>query len=726
MHNLAVVASSDSGRQVGDLELVAPLSVDGLAELFLATAPGGGTLKKFVLLQQLCHPFRDDPEFTRRFLDDARLTAGLTHPNVVRVLKLGRDPARGDPYLATELVGGKSLAGLVKVAEQHGFQLPLPLACRIVHDLCLGLQAAHELADASGASLGVVHGDVTPRNVLVTFDGHAKVLDLGISRARRELRLTHPDLAKGTLGYISPEQVLGHPIDARTDLFAAATILFELISGRKMFPNELAAPHAVVMERPPAPSTLAPDVPPDLDDAVLRALEKNPDQRHASAYDFACALAAAVPLAPTHEVSELMTRLFADDQQATQALLATLAADDPDERALYAWLSRWEGEGVTPRPPPIRPVAPVRAAAAWPAELAPPPEPAAAWPAELSPPPAQPAVAWPAELSPPPPEPAAAWPGPPTGPPGWPAALEAAPGATWSTEFAAPPGRLHTSTTPAWPSVLAPPPIAPVADEPLAAASPGLRPPPRAAAAPAPALDEPLAPAASWPAQLAPPPATTRPAAPARSAWPSELAAPPGPGARLSGPPAASETAASAPPAPAPAAAWPAELSTAPDPAAAWPAELAAAPDPAAAWPAELSAAPAPAAWPAELSAPPAPAVAPGRPPAADWPSELAPPPPRAAAADLPPPPGVSWPAEVPAEAAAKPERARPPKTGPVLQPTAPGETSSVEAAPPQSKAKLIVALALLLVAIALFVAWYTGAIGARPLPPPRVEEPAR
>ncbi|MDP1827630.1 MAG: protein kinase [Archangium sp.] len=698
---------------MGDLEIVAPLSVDGLAELFLAAAPGGGTLKKFVMLQQLCRPFRDDPEFTQRFLEEARLSAGLTHPNVGRVLKLGRDPGRGDPYLATEFIAGKTLAGLVKVAEEHGFQLPLPLACRIVHDVCLGLQAAHELADASGAALGLVHGDVTPRNVVITFEGRAKLIDLGLSRARRELRLTHPELAKGTLSYISPEQVLGHPIDARTDLFAAATILFELISGRKMFPNELAAPHAVVMERPPAPSTLAPDVPPDLDDAVLKALERNPDQRHASAYDFACAIAAAVPLAPTSEVTELVTRLFAEDQRATQALLATLAADDPDEATLYAWLSRWEGEGVSHQPPPVRPVVPPRAPAlAWPAELPPPPEPAAPWPAELAPP-AQP---------------------PPSA--SWPAALEPAPSATWSTG-AAPASPLHTSTTPAWPSVLAPPPVAPVdsapADEPLALApAPG----------PVAWADEPLAPAAppsgpqtrppppvAWPAELAPPPAggarrSARSTPPGSGAWPAELSAPPAP------------------------AGWPSELSAPPAPAG-WPSELSAPPAPAG-WPSELSPPP-PAAWPAELSSPPAPS---------GWPKELSPPPPAAWPAELSPPSlapePAAWPAELAAPPAAAPVERAPSPAAPLspfepsptrpegprgeksraeppsvpAPPRAPGPEDSVPpvvpAATPAQRARVVAALVLLLIAVGLAVAWYRGALSPRRAAPPQLEEPVR
>jgi serine/threonine-protein kinase len=338
-HNEPVSDLSERGRIIGKYEVVARLSVGGMAELFLACAAGPGGFKKFFAVKQILPDVRSDATFVRMFLDEARLTAALVHPNVGQVVDLGLDPDQGDLYLAMEFISGQNLARLIKVSERAGKILPLGVSCRIVHDMCLGLHAAHEMTDAAGRPLNVVHRDVTPKNVMVSYAGHVKVIDFGIARARGSLRMTQPGQMRGTLSYISPEQVLDHPLDARTDLFAAATILYELLTGRRMHTDDLSAARSVVVDTPPSPSRWNPEVPPALDALVMKALQKSPEHRPASARAFARELGEVVKLAYEEDIAALMDTYFTERKRATQSLLETLATETPEDTKVSSYLT---------------------------------------------------------------------------------------------------------------------------------------------------------------------------------------------------------------------------------------------------------------------------------------------------------------------------------------------------------------------------------------------------
>ncbi|MEW5738449.1 MAG: serine/threonine-protein kinase, partial [Myxococcota bacterium] len=322
---------ADAGRRVGRFEIIKRLGGGGLTDAFLARPIPAAADLRFVALKQLSATARGNEATARAYLEDARVTAGLMHAHVARVFNAAVDPARGEPYLAVEFVPGADVKTLVEVAAQRGFQLPLHIACRVVHDVCLGLHAGHLLAGPTGRRLGVVHGSVTPGNVMVAWTGQVKLLDFGLSRARALLRQAFPGQLFGTLAYSSPEQILDHPMEPRSDVFSAGTLLFELLTGRRMHESEAAAPRAVVMDRPPPPSSLAADVPAKLDAAVLAALEKNVDDRPASAADFAGAIAAAATLAEDSEVAALMEALFEERRRALDALLARWSRDEDDE-----------------------------------------------------------------------------------------------------------------------------------------------------------------------------------------------------------------------------------------------------------------------------------------------------------------------------------------------------------------------------------------------------------
>ena len=312
-------ASAADLRIVGKYEILSQLAEGSVTALFIAKADIG---RDAVGLEQLVKAVRGDPDSARLFLEEAQLTAKLVHPNVIRVHELSVDKKRGDPYRVLELVSGQSLAMLMKTVSRKGYSLPLPVACRIVHDACLGLHAAH--------ALGQFHGSITPQCIKLTHQGEVKLTDFGLSRVRHALRVAHPGKAFGTLSYIAPEQVLQNPVDARTDVFAMATILWELLTGRRLQENEAAAPRAVVIEAAPAPSSLAPDVSAKLDALVLEGLEKNPDLRQDSAGALARALAAVAPLAPHAEIAVLMETVFGDRRAAFEAQLERLTADEPE------------------------------------------------------------------------------------------------------------------------------------------------------------------------------------------------------------------------------------------------------------------------------------------------------------------------------------------------------------------------------------------------------------
>lgn len=506
MQNRAALSDlADRGRRVGRYEIATRLTGGGVTDVFLArTLAEGGV--RFIALKQLRAELRKNAAVAQQYVDGARVTASLVHAHVGRVYEVGIDRSRGDPFLAMEFVQGHDVRTLMEVAAQARFQLPVTVAVRLVHDLCLGLHAGHTLTDGAGTRLGVVHGSVTSRNLMVTYQGRVKLLDFGVAPLRAELRKAHPGQLFGTLMYSSPEQVLDHPMDLRTDLFAAGTLLWELLTGQRMYQSEAAVPRALVMERPAAPGTLVPDIPPALDDAVLAALEKNPDDRPASASAFARALAAAVPLAQDEEVAELMTALFDDRRRQTEALLAKWASDEEEEEKTASMAvpagaplgdEPWEATQVMTA---VEATVPARGSRLPPSVAeAPPPPPVARAPAgRPAPQPPGPSD----DLWGPPPE------------PGLPADLFAPPPPVQGGA-PAPPARLPTS------ELFAPPP--PVQ---------GRAPPPNASPRPAPSMDElfaPPPPPGGAPAPNAsprPPPATREPPAQARPSAPESRQAP--------------------------------------------------------------------------------------------------------------------------------------------------------------------------------------------------------
>ncbi len=354
----------DSGRKVGAYEILARLSVGGMAELYLAFLPGPGGFKKFVALKQILPDARNDEPFVKMFLDEARISAGLSHPNIAQVYELGRDEASGELYLAMEFIAGQNLALLWKAARRAGVQPPVPISCRIVRDLVLALHAAHTFVDPAGHALPIVHRDVSPRNVMVSYAGHVKVIDFGIAKAKGRLMQTQAGELRGTLSYMAPEQLMDEPVDGRADLYAAGIILFELLTGtRRALVDTPTAALAACLQPPLDPGELNPTVSKRLGAVVQQALSAEPSGRFQTGKAFARALEEACPeYADEEDVAGFLGGLFSAQVASSHALFDAAQRDaDPGEfsglvrrLAALATVERAATEvpAKPPRPPP--------------------------------------------------------------------------------------------------------------------------------------------------------------------------------------------------------------------------------------------------------------------------------------------------------------------------------------------------------------------------------------
>ncbi|MCU0659012.1 MAG: serine/threonine protein kinase [Polyangiaceae bacterium] len=246
------------------------------------------------------------------FLDEARLAARIQHPNVVQTLDVVS--LEGELFIVMEYVKGEALARLSRAARKSGELVPPRVAATILSGLLHGLHAAHEACDEHGRPLGIVHRDVSPQNVLVGTDGVARVLDFGVAKAAGRLSNTREGQLKGKFAYMAPEQIRGGEVDRRTDIYAAAIILWEVLTGRRMISGEN---EAIVLSRAlegqrTKPSELNANLSKALDVVTMRGLEMDPARRYSTAREMATALERAVGLASQREVSEWVERVAGD------------------------------------------------------------------------------------------------------------------------------------------------------------------------------------------------------------------------------------------------------------------------------------------------------------------------------------------------------------------------------------------------------------------------------
>jgi len=267
--------------RLGRYTLLRSLGAGGMAELFLARADGIEGFAKLVALKRILPHKATSERFVRMLLNEARLVAGLDHPNIAQVHDIGLE--HGEYFFAMEYVHGQDLARVLHRAPHH--QLHLENALHIAIGVCAGLHCAHIARDGTGRPLDIVHRDVSPSNVLVSYQGAVKVVDFGVAKAATLVSETREGVIKGKYGYMSPEQCLGDPLDRRSDVFAVGILLWEMTVGRRlyMFKGELASLQRIVYVDAPRPSKFDPQYPEQLERIVMRALARDPRQRYQSA-----------------------------------------------------------------------------------------------------------------------------------------------------------------------------------------------------------------------------------------------------------------------------------------------------------------------------------------------------------------------------------------------------------------------------------------------------------
>ena len=306
---MSAVAGSLEQARAGRYALHGEIASGGMATVHLGKLLGPVGFSRTVAIKRLLPPLSRDPEFVASLLDEARLAARIRHPNVVPTLDV---VAAGSELLVVmEFVLGESLAGLMRVLMSRRETVPVPIAAAIAVGVLHGLHAAHETRDERGEPLGIVHRDVSPQNILVGIDGAAHVIDFGVAKARGRTQVTRDGVIKGKLGYMPPEQLLGRAVDRRADVFAASIVLWEALSGRRLFQGiDDGDLLARVLHGPiDPPSKHARGIDTAMDAIVLRGLSRDVNRRYATARDMALAIEESAHLAPPSRVADWVESL---------------------------------------------------------------------------------------------------------------------------------------------------------------------------------------------------------------------------------------------------------------------------------------------------------------------------------------------------------------------------------------------------------------------------------
>ncbi|HEX7840986.1 MAG TPA: serine/threonine-protein kinase, partial [Kofleriaceae bacterium] len=306
-------------RQFGPYKLVRQIAVGGMAEIHLAKTGGIAGFEKYVALKMIHPNFAEDEQFIQMLVDEAKIAVQLTHGNIAQTFDLGRV---GETYYITmEYVDGADLYKLLRRASEQELEMPLDVCAFVGKEVASALDHAHRKRDHAGKPLGIVHRDVSPQNVLVSYSGEVKLVDFGIAKATMKARQTAVGVIKGKYYYMSPEQAWGDPIDHRSDIFSAGIVLYEMLTGQMLYLEEdlhkLLEMARSAEIRPP--SVLRKGVPPQLERIVMHALAKVPGERYQSAGDFATDLErflhAYSPVFTAAKVSNLMRQVVGDPIQ---------------------------------------------------------------------------------------------------------------------------------------------------------------------------------------------------------------------------------------------------------------------------------------------------------------------------------------------------------------------------------------------------------------------------
>ena len=336
----------------GKYLLLERINVGGMAEVFIAKAFGVEGFERFLAIKKILPTMAEDQEFITMFIDEARVSVQLNHANIVHIHELGK--YEETYYIAMEYVAGRDLRTILERYRRRKEIMPTAQAVYVASKMCEGLDYAHRKKDARGQDLSIIHRDVSPQNILVSYEGDVKVIDFGIAKAANRAQKTQAGILKGKFGYMSPEQVRGMPIDRRSDIFAVGVILYEMLTGEKLFVGEsdFSTLEKVRNADVPLPRQFNPNIPAGLEKVVLKALAREPEDRYQWASDLQedlmKFLLAGDAIYSGKHLSSFMKEAFAEDMLREAEKMERFAGiEKPDQLET-------SGASAAPTAPPSR------------------------------------------------------------------------------------------------------------------------------------------------------------------------------------------------------------------------------------------------------------------------------------------------------------------------------------------------------------------------------------
>lgn len=309
-------------EQFGSYTLLKQIGVGGMAEVFLARHSGVEGFEKDIVIKRIRSNLSAQPSFVNMFLGEAKLAAQLSHPNIVQIYDLGK--IKDSYFIAMEYIDGRDMSAVVPKAQDKGIPFPVEYALKIASNVCEALHYAHSKADQFGNPLHIVHRDVSPENIRIGWTGSVKILDFGIAKATTQVNETKAGQIKGKLSYMSPEQVLGKDIDHRSDIFSLGVVLYETLTGIKLFSGDtdMAIMNNIAEGKIYPPSYFREDIPGGVEEILMKALEREPKKRYQTADDLQFDLdsfLAGHEFTPSNvHLAGFMKQLFTDELQAEQ------------------------------------------------------------------------------------------------------------------------------------------------------------------------------------------------------------------------------------------------------------------------------------------------------------------------------------------------------------------------------------------------------------------------
>src|SRR5687767_7583866 len=332
----------------GKYLLLERLNVGGMAEVFIAKAFGVEGFERILAIKKILPTMAEDEEFIKMFIDEARISVQLNHANIVHIHELGNYD--GTFFIAMEYLPGRDLRTILERYRKRKEKMPAAQASFVASKMCEGLDYAHRKKDARGVDLNIIHRDVSPQNILCSYEGEVKIIDFGIAKAANRSQHTQAGILKGKFGYMSPEQVRGLPIDRRSDIFAVGVILYEMLTGEKLFVGEsdFSTLEKVRNAEVPTPRQFNPNIPAGLEKVLMKSLAREAEDRYQWASDLQedlmRFLLAGDAIYSAKHLSAFMKEAFAEDLFREDEKMHRFASITRPEEI--------EQSGVLAQPPP--------------------------------------------------------------------------------------------------------------------------------------------------------------------------------------------------------------------------------------------------------------------------------------------------------------------------------------------------------------------------------------